>query len=30
VPLILLGLYLLWLSRRSPVLQPVVPAKESA
>jgi len=30
VPLILLGVYLLWLSRRSPVLQPVVPAKESA
>ena len=30
LPLILLGVYLLWLSRRSPVLQPVVPAKESA
>lgn len=30
VPLILLGLYLFWLSRRSPTLQPVVPAKESA
>jgi phosphatidylglycerol:prolipoprotein diacylglycerol transferase len=26
VPLILLGLYLLWLSRRSPTLHPVIPA----
>ena len=26
VPLVLLGLYLLWLSRRAPTLQPVVPA----
>ena len=25
VPLVLLGLYLLWLSRRAPTLQPVVP-----
>lgn len=30
VPLVLLGLYLFWLSRRSPTLQPVVPVKESA
>lgn len=30
VPLILLGLYLFWLSRRSPTLQPVVAAKEGA
>ena len=26
VPLVLLGLYLLWLSRRAPTLQPLVPA----
>jgi len=25
VPLVLLGLYLLWLSRRAPTLQPVAP-----
>ncbi len=30
LPLILLGLYLLWLSHRSPTLQPVPPPKEHA
>ena len=30
LPLVALGLFLLWLSRRSPTLQPVVPAKEPA
>ena len=29
LPLIALGLFLFWLSRRSPTLQPVVPAKEA-
>jgi phosphatidylglycerol:prolipoprotein diacylglycerol transferase len=29
VPLILLGVFLLWLSRSAPTLQPVVPAKEA-
>lgn len=29
LPLIALGLFLFWLSRRSPILQPVVPAKEA-
>lgn len=30
VPLILFGIYMSWLSRRSPTLQPVVPAEEKA
>lgn len=30
VPLILFGIYMFWLSRRSPTLQPVVPAEEKA
>lgn len=30
LPLVALGLFLLWLSRRSPTLKPVVPAKEPA